>query len=518
MPSPASAKRGSMSLPGAPLPDGQSMSGHSAEAAMHFPAPFAGKDEYIPCHREYTSHGGVSLRIAAEQGVELEQVKPNIPAVHELGNIDIHALTKSIQSGIHGEVRLALDILAQVTASGFHQLEIDLSMCDDLVETLVECAEDQIEMLAEHTVEVSDEILINPYEDVIRSCRLEKMAVHEIPVFGSQEYDLDRAVDRLICITTILRNLSFAPVNQIILADEIVIKFLCVVIRYLGTRNTLLRTHANTLDFMKDVVTFLSNIAASVEIPGREQALCLLQFVLAFAPTPVPTMSSSSDKVFFTSFDPVLHPYLPAAVDVLAKLFARDEPNRSHYKAIITLDGANSPPYELLTRTFALAIAPIPDQAKDNRTPNLPSLVEARKPCLMQGLLAADIIASLAPGYESGVTRTWLSSVNGFAQNLFRLIRTLSAQFEAQQPRPGGPQPRGQIKKDTDLVYIVVLGVSMLRKLAEKARDPNDPTNSIPPNVLPSGDSVLGALSMSSVEWTKDGLLGHLVAYAGLED
>jgi len=72
--------------------------------------------------------------------------------------------------------------------------------------------------------------------------------------------------------------------------------------------------------------------------------------------------------------------------------------------------------------------------------------------------------------------------------------------------------------KDDGLVYMVRLGVSMLRKLSEKARDPNDPITSIPPNVVPSRDTVFGALQMQSSDWSKEGVLKDIIAYAALEE
>jgi SWI/SNF chromatin-remodeling complex subunit SWI1 len=287
---------------------------------------------------------------------------------------------------------------------------------------------------------------------------------------------------------------------------------------------------------MKDVVMLLSNIASEVVLPGKEQAFCLLQFLLAFTPSPAPTLLS--DPVFFTSYDPGLHPYLPYAVDALAKLLARDEPNRTFYRTIFAADALHpSSPSELLTRAFALAIAPIPPpgplpmptpdsrdprlaDAYDTRPSNLPPLVEVRKPFLMQGLLTADILASLAPGHESGVARAWLGCGNGFAQNLFLLIRQLSTQYEVMASRGNGPHQRGQPRRDSELVYIVRLAVSMLRRLCEKARDPSDPTgkNRIPATALPSRENLLGALQMHAQEWTKEGMLADLVAFASLEE
>lgn len=529
LPSPAQSKAGTVSLPPSAHPENQGIADDAA-SSMKFPAPFStNPDEYMPCSREVTTFGGLDVSALWKVGDELQRAKIDVPLPIDFGNVDIHALTKSIQSGIHGEVRLALDTLASLTSSDYHFVsptqpipipQIDLRHCDDLVDALVECAEDQLDLLVENSEEASNEITISPYEEIVRTCRAERLGLRNVTVLGTLSYELDRAVDRLVCITTILRNLSCREENQTCLADDTVIKFICVLIRYLGTREMLLRTNANMLDLMKDLVTLLSNIASSVEIPGREQAFCLLQFLLAFAPTPGPTLSD--ERLFFAPYDPALHPYLPHAVDSLAKLLARDEPNRTHYAAIFAAEAAvnTSPPCELLTRAFGLAISPIPDHLREHRGVNLPPLVEARKPLLMQGLLSADIMAGLAPGFETGVTRGWLASGNGFAQNLFLLARQLSTQYDGPSARPGGGQPRGQPKRDPDIVYIIGLAISILRGLTEKALDPNDPAGegSIPPEVLPTQESVLTALQMHAQEWAKEGILANLLEYASMAE
>lgn len=517
MPSPSSTgKAGSISMP---TPHVQHDHAQVATGpTLSFPAPLASQsDEYMPnkMERMNNAFGGFELGIIAQVGAELEQWRPDVPPPLELGQIDVHALIKSLQCGIRGEVRLALDTLGTVTHESWRHpnLMLDLRGCDDLVESLIDCAEEQADELADASKPISDEIDLPSYEDVLRLCRMEQYSVKKISMFGDAESELEHAADRLIAITTILRNLSFHEPNQSILADETVVKFLCSTIRSLGTLENLLRSSKNTLDFMKDVIVLLSNIAGALELPGKEQAFCLLQLLLAFAPSPAPSMTG--DNIVFAPFEPAVHPYMPHAVDSLAKLLARDEPNRSHYKIIFAADASSSPLCELLTRTFALAICSIPDQNKESRPANLPSFIEARKPVIMQGLLAADIIASLAPGYESGVTRAWLSSGEGFAQNLFRLVRTLCTQAE---PIPL-PTTRGaraaQPREDTDVLHIITWGVSTLRRLSEKARDPNDP-RSIPPNALPTKESLFGALqSLKSPKWTA--LLNQLSSYAGLD-
>ena len=467
--------------------------------------------ELDPKVRVLDSFGGVDLESLLKLGAALTQYKPDVPAVVDLGAIDIHAITMSLQCGIHSEVRLALDTLVSLSVES--RLNIDLRACEDLVEVLVDCAEDQIEVLAESATEVSDVMLVNSYEDVVRGCRCEQELLQDIPAFGTLEYDLDRAVDRLVCITTIMRNLSFYEPNHLLLADELVIKFLCVVIRYLGTRNMLLRTNQNTLDFMKDVIIFLSNLAQAIELPGREQALCLLHFLLAFAPCPPPN-TSGSDGVTFSPYDPAIHLYLPPAVDSLAKLLARDEPNRTHYKMIFASDVASSPPFDLLTRTFALAIAATPDNRQDPRRGNLVSVIETRKPFLMQGMLAAEILSSLAPNFDTGLAKSWLTSEDGFAQNLSRLI--LSVCLEASPPVP---QQRAQVAprgvEDEALHHITLSGVSVLRRLAEKCKDPENPKSRIPLVGMPTKESLLQALK--TVQPRLKVILQQLCAYAGLD-
>lgn len=484
-------------------------------AAMPFPGPLATHpDEYQPCSREldFKNHGGLDLDSVANLGADLERWRPDMPLPHDLGMIDIHALTKSLQCGIHGEVRLALDTLVSVTRASetAQHFLIDLKYCDDLVETLIECADEQVDDLVERLEPVSDEIDLRPYEDVVRDCRAETFSLRKVTVFGEADYHLERAADRLIAVTTILRNLSFFEVNQPVLADESVIKFLCSVLRTLGTHENLLQGSSNCLDFMKDVIILLSNIAGYIELANRDHASCLLQLLLAFAPAPAPVLAEG--KLVFAAFEPSVHQYLPHAVDALAKLLARDEPNRSHYQAIFAADATSSMPNELLTRTFALAISPIPEQNRENRPASLPSLIEARKPLVMQGLLAADILAQLAPGYESGVAHLWLSSGEGFAQNLYHMIRTLCAQAE---PAVARGNSRSQPREDTDVLYIISCGMSTLRRLGEKARDPNDPS-SMPQAVLPTRDSVLSAFqSLKNPKWSH--VLAQMSAYAGLD-
>lgn len=436
---------------------------------------------------------------------DLLKYKLSVPKVEELGVIDIRALTLSLRSGIHGEVRLALDTLASLT---IEQIPLHLDNCEDLLEALIDCAEDQVDLLADHAAEVSDAMLISSYEEIARGCKIENATLQDVPEFGTLEYDLDRAVDRLICVTTILRNFSFLEHNHTALADPMVVRFMTTVIRYLGTRTMLLRTNLNALDFSKDVLTFLTNVSQRIDLPGKEEALCILHFLLSFAPSPAPH-SAEDEEISFSSYIPAIHRYFPHAVDSLAKLLARGDPNRSFYRSIFAADSTSTPPCDLLTRAFGLAIAAIPEYGQVNTA----GLVKLRAPYLVQGLLAAEIIVSLIPASEHELAYTWLTSRDGFIFSLTRIVSEFS-----RQPQPSS-QPRhvsGRIQ-DNDphgIITITNRGLAVLRKLAEKAKDAFGSAKGLPPEVMPDKRSVLSALVQAN---TGDITVAMLCGLSGLD-
>ncbi|OJD23561.1 hypothetical protein ACJ73_05086 [Blastomyces percursus] len=488
-------------------------------------------------------HGPIIVDEMFQLGEEIIRLKPNVPSFLELGVIDIHALTMSIKSGIHAEMRMALDTLTEI--SNERTIQVSLDNCEDLVEALIECAEEQAELLAENAAEVSDVMLLPSYEEVLRGCRQEMEALLDVPEFGSLDYELDRAVDRLICITTIIRNFSFAESNLASLGMPFVVRFMSTIIRYLGTRNMLLRTHQNTLDFMKDTVIYLSNLSHAIQLPGKDEALCLLHFLLSFAPTPVPT-SFGPNTIMFTPYNPSIHRYMPAAVDSLAKLLARDDPNRTYYKAIFAQDSTSTPPYELLTRTFGLSIAAIPEHMRGN----IVALVDARKPLLMQGMLAAELLSGFA---DNKLSRSWLVSLDGFAISLLRLACLLStdrtsaaassAAVSAQHRHGSHQAARAAEVEFHGYGSITSRALAVLVRLARKSRmadsaasgsgsgSSSNNTNpgggsghghghgseggEVPLGVLPKKENLLGALLTPNID---PNVVRQLCEYAGLGD
>lgn len=436
---------------------------------------------YQPAWRTQDTWGGLDFDSDNFKNMidTITNYKPNVPMLPEMGVIDIRAITMSIRSGLPGEARLGLDTLTRLTYD--NTIQFNLAHCEDLTEVLVEYAEDLLETLGNDNPEVTDIIDLMSYEDVMHHCREEAASLLEIPQAGTTAHHLNRTADRLLAITTIFRNLSFLEVNHDSLVSPSVLKFLANFIRLVGTRVLLLRSHMNTFEFMKDIVTFFSNTSAKVVLPSREDAYAVLHFLCAFAPMPRPT-----EPVKFTPFDPQIHRYLPSAVDSLAKLLARDDPNRTYYKQIFINEATATPAYDLLTRSFALAISVVPDrnyienrmyQLKDPRPKEVrifeARIAESRKAYLMQGMLAADILASLAPGPETGICRAWLESEDGWAHTLLKFAMSLSATDAAIPHPPLPPNHRGPRPMDHDregFQLIVHRALSTLKRLGDKSK------------------------------------------------
>jgi SWI/SNF chromatin-remodeling complex subunit SWI1 len=484
---------------------------------------------YVPHMRSIEYDGGYDVPALFELGTTIAQMKPNMPMVNEMGVIDIHAITKSLASGISAEVRYALDAL--VIISRDERIAFELDKCDDLFDELLERAEQEVDTLSEEAAEVSDALDLPSYEDVIRGSRTEAESLQEVPEFGSQAYELDRAVDRLLAIATILHNFSFYEHNHKFLTSTPLVKWLSNVVRLLGTRNMLLRNFANTLDFYKVTVTLLSNITQGMELPGKEDALHLLHFLLAFAPQPSPSYTEGQGSLRFTAFNPAIHRFLPPAVDSLAKLLARQDPNRMLYRSLFTGStsslSVSESPLDLLTRAFALAISVLPDRQSKGTLSNSLQLriVELRKAYLCQGMLAADILASLAPGNDTDLARAWIEAADGWAVGLLNLAALLSVD-RTQPPNPAKPAPLGH---DTESFKLIThRALSMMKRLAEKAGkgsvlqavsngmlnadangegDADDEAHAPKWEGIPQGHAILGALMMPNTDKVALGLL-----------
>ena len=419
----------------------------------------------------------------------LLKYKLRAPQAEELGPVDIRALTLSLRSGIQGEIRHALDTFVAMS----YRTPPHLDHCDDMLEALIECATEQIDLLAGHASEVSDAMLISSYEETVRNCKEELDEIQNVDEFGTLEYELKSAVDKLICITTILRNFSFSEHCHRALLDPMVLKLLVTVIRHLGTRNMMLRSQRNALDFSKDAIIFLSQVARSLDFHTKEEATCILHFLISFAPIPDP-FSGEDDRISFSSYQPSLNRYLPHAVDTLAKLLTR-EMNRNYYRAIFaaeTSSASSPPPYELMTRAFGLAVSAIPEDDLTLTT----NAISARIPYLAQGLLAAEILIGMIPSVDHVLASSWLCSSDRIAS---RLLRTLSKLAHGTSDHFSGPQahlqpPPPEILDPHGHVMVTHRGLALLEKLIEKGKDGAEDGQALPDGISPSVQTVVSTL------------------------
>ena len=92
---------------------------------------------YAPQVHSVQTDGGYNIGALYELGNVISRVIPNMPSVDEMGVIDTRAIMLSLASGIHGEVRYALDMLAITSCD--QRISFDLDKCDDMLDVIIDC-------------------------------------------------------------------------------------------------------------------------------------------------------------------------------------------------------------------------------------------------------------------------------------------------------------------------------------------------------------------------------------------
>ena len=350
-------------------------------------------------------------------GLVLDQ-KQNITRIQELCQFDIEALVLSLRSGIDGEIRFALDVLA---AMSYDEMEL-YRFNDDILESLVECAEDQLKYLTDASFSTSDSPTFTSYEALFQNSYAEAINLQEIAEFGSKTFSQDRSANRLICVLSILGNISTNDGYEQNLIDAHAQKMLLACLRLAGTHKAFLGSQANNLDFRKDMAKLLVSVVPHFVFRSRDDVQCLLLFLLSFAPTPPP--STKAPKVIFPAYDRSVHPCLPDALEIMADLVAIES---THHilKAIFYADAVSTTTTDLLTRAFGLAVAPLPEADSLDRH----NLDTCRFNMIAQGLLLADALIDMIPGSRRDLARRWLSSQDQFP---LRLELVISPYHESQ--------------------------------------------------------------------------------------
>lgn len=439
------------------------------------PSVVEDKREYVPQKKVLEqTHGGYPVDAVFWNTKEIAAMAHESVRAQTMFFADIKALTLSLESGIASEVRYAIDTIADLTSKtvywkdGPHARQpipgvVILDKCGDLLDAVLDSIEEHLDFLSP-SEPPSDNLILPTYEDLLRLSRGEHDYLRDDVEAGTKEHALLNAADRLIALLGIISNLSMDQFNQAPLATSNAVTLIANAIGRIGSRPLFLRSNENTLDFYKLVVVFLSNVAGTkLELQSREEATNILYFILAFAPQPPPSLKQGQ-AVEFVGYNPGIHRYMPPAVDALAKILARQEPNRSFYRTIFSAPSSAADsirPLDLLTRAFGLAVAFLPDRTKGPLLFDAEiNLLKLRKAYLAQGMLAADILASLIPTPSSSesqtinVARAWLEADSRWPASLVRMAFLFSTSPKVNenllemQHRPLRRDHLGQVMRD----------------------------------------------------------------------
>lgn len=382
---------------------------------------------------------------------------------------------------------------------------------------------------------------------------------------STQSFWEEVLLDRLICVTMILRNLSFTDTNQSSIVNEpAIMKFIFGLIRSLAEVPNLIHLKRRQLSIHKDLITLLANLGLNMSFPSRADAFCVLLFILSFSPESNPFESTIDNSklgeknLFFGEYNPLVHKYLGCAVDAFAKLIPCDPPNRQYLREIFLnistdeeylnlldryLQDRKLKPYEFLTDAFVLVTSTLP--RSDFRV--IPKALEARTPLLQQSLLVAESLVSMIPEYgffdeqDSKETATtdsneittnrledviekqkifnvafsWLEAVIGFGPTLLRASCVLGAVLYS--------RPMDSSNSNNPFAKFTRRSASILKSLGQKAMTfeikmqkkaqadditDNDSFNNekssayIPPGILPTVEALFGALLTTDMNET----------------
>lgn len=343
------------------------------------------------------------------------------------------------------------------------------------------------------------------YIDLLDLSKAEVDELHKhnkshISFFWDESY-----IDRLICVTMVLRNISFTDLNQSYLAQEpTVMEFLFRLVRILGSSSEVVKLKRRQLSIQKNIITLFANLGLHIIIPSAADAFSVLLLILSFSPEQFPFRKNEdgSESLFFGEYDPTVDRYLGCAIDSLAKIIPRDPPNRTFFQDIFLntcndsdylellnrhLQGRQLRPFEFLTRTFALSLSTLP--RSDFRL--IPRALELRASLIQQSLLVASNLSSMVPKYgyfddiiqslsssqeqmhhlieslilpvlekqtKINLANIWLNSVESFGPTLLRASCTL---------RP--PEVSSDIATTDIFNKITFRTISVLRTLSERA-------------------------------------------------
>ena len=410
---------------------------------------------YVPVSRTIETHGGWDIGVLFKIDSECHSAISKTVPYSELGSVNIHALIMSLKSGLAGEITVALDTLMVITgdatSGGARRSNLHLGECLDLLDALLECTDECItkieNCLPNHSTTNghSEAIFRFPtYEQLMRSCSYD---IQTCCAPTKQKSEVRKHVAELICIFGILRNLLYYEPNQDIIGNtplvlDIICDVICLVHKTMETSELICFIAIDRLDLLKDCIVILSCIGHNAKIESVPHMGAFLSLVLIFAPisecvsdeqqfSPDATMSPVFMPLYRSTFEP---PYLATAIDFLAKVLVRDQPNVDCLAHILENNPSAGTPRATLSRLFAMTMFVIPDVEAAADSALFMALEGGNEQwiaTLEQALLAANVLVTLItqlPALRS-LSATWLSMFHAPLSRLIRLACILAGRI-----------------------------------------------------------------------------------------
>ncbi|CCG80666.1 Putative uncharacterized protein [Taphrina deformans PYCC 5710] len=340
----------------------------------------AAKNPYKPIRRTLDTFVGINPHTASMIGKDATKLRP-YPTFQELGRLDIQGIARSIESYLPAEVGNALDILTVI--AGDRRWGLPLIHCGDLLEVLVECLSDSLAYIScENTCSIVK------YSELVFDALHSSSRYKESWLLSDTNFDHESAVQRIMSIMTILRNLAFTEINQEPIANtnQLLSTLSTGIIAFCTIERTAVIPDTLALDFAKDCVTLLSLIGGFVVLDDQEQFSVIFRFLLSFAPLSTPV------TVYDVSALLALNPYLAPAIDATAKIFSRDEPNRRLCEDFLSI-GSSVHTWSHSTNLMMLATAILPNDLTDGSI----HTISKRLPLLQHSIIVAEFAADMTP-------------------------------------------------------------------------------------------------------------------------
>ncbi|CUS24394.1 LAQU0S16e00716g1_1 [Lachancea quebecensis] len=257
-------------------------------------------------------------------------------------------------------------------------------------------------------------------------------------------------VDQLSTISMILRNLSFNEANTSFIANSVPFKrFLSDLMWALLLRNDKFVFHRKCLNFKKDTIITLANIAHIFKLENHVSAFLLLLLIISLGEKSVEL--GQEDSLKFPENSVQLSKYQSFGVDVLAKILSLGYPNRFLIKSVLLQQfepDSQSQDVEtcqkllelyestatqsfgklsLLNDIFASLISIVPFQQLNMS----PTLIEDASPIISQSITALLSLVRLIkkedmPSTSTNLPLLWLTSEENIGSSLRRLSEALS--------------------------------------------------------------------------------------------